>query len=306
MRTVSFVLGMALIVTGPGLRAQETPAPGANPSPEAKAIAELVASYVKAYNLGNAAAAAATFAEDALIVDEWGNRTVGRARIQDLLAAGFADSPGSKMTIETKGLKFLGPDTALEEGRTTVTPAGGGSPEVTRYTAIHIKRDGRWLQSVVRDEIARDVTPHEHLKELEWMVGEWINESQDSVVLTTCKWADGGNFLVREFTVKMQGQPVMSGTQRIGWDPTRHQFRMWVFDTEGGFGEGYWSRSGNQWVVKAEGIRQDGHPASATVIITRVGKDRASWKAVERTLGGMAVPGIDEFTIVRKPPEPGK
>ena len=123
---------------------------------------------------------------------------------------------------------------------------------------------------------------------------------------TTCKWTDDGNFLVREFTMKTQGQPVLTGTQRIGWDPARHQFKTWIFDSEGGFGEGYWTRNGDQWVIKAEGVRQDGQHASATNIITRLGKDRASWQSVDRTIGGAAVPGVDEFTIVRKPPEAGK
>ena len=138
------------------------------------------------------------------------------------------------------------------------------------------------------------------------MVGEWVNESQDAVVQTTCKWADDGNFLVREFTMKTHGQPVLSGTQRIGWDPVRGQFKTWIFDTEGGFGEGYWTRNGDEWVIKVEGVRQDGKHASATNILKRLGKDRASWQSVDRTLGGVALPGIDEFTLVRKPPEPGK
>ncbi len=222
------------------------------------------------------------------------------------MAASFADNPRSTIAIETKALRFLGPDTALEEGRTTITPAGGGSPEITRFTVVYIKRDGRWLQSAVRDEHAQDLSPHDRLKELEWLVGDWINESQDAVVQTTCKWTDDGNFLVRKFTMKTQGQPVLSGTQRIGWDPTRRQFKTWIFDSEGGFGDGYWTRNGDQWVIKAEGVRQDGQHASATSIITRLGKDRASWQLVDRTLGGAAVPGIDEFTIVRKPPEAGK
>ena len=59
-------------------------------------------------------------------------------------------------------------------------------------------------------------------------------------------------------------------------------------------------------VVKAEGVQQNGEPASATNIITRLGKDRIGWQSVNRTLGGAAVPGVVEFTLVRKPPEVGK
>ena len=66
------------------------------------------------------------------------------------------------------------------------------------------------------------------------------------------------------------------------------------------------TRDGDRWVVKAEGVRQDGQHASATNIITFLGVDRASWQSVDRTLGDLALPGVDEFTIVRKPPEPGK
>lgn len=274
---------------------------------DAKAIATLIASFTKAFNAGDAAAVAATYSEDALVVDEQGERTEGRAAVRDRLAASFVESPGSTIAIKVDKLRFLGPDTALEEGQTTITPAGaGGEPEVSRFTVVYVKRDGRWLQSAVRDEIAHDLTPHDRLKELEWLVGDWINESQDAVVHTTCKWADNGNFLIREFTMKTRGQPVLSGTQRIGWDPVRGQFKTWIFDTEGGFGEGYWTRDGDAWVIKAEGVRQDGKHASVTNILKRLGKDRASWQSVDRALGGVAMPGIDEFTLVRKPPEPGK
>jgi hypothetical protein len=138
------------------------------------------------------------------------------------------------------------------------------------------------------------------------LTGEWVNESQDAVVFTTCKWADNGNFLVREFTIQMQGKPVMSGMQRIGWDPVKRQFKSWVFDSEGGFVEAYWTRDGNTWMVKAEGVGHDGDPASATNIITRLGKDRVRWQSVNRTLGAAALPGVDEFILVRKPPEIGK
>ena len=276
------------------------------PAQEAKAIAALVASFTKAFNDGDAAAAAATFAEDALVIDEQGERTEGRGRIQAQLADSFAASPHRKIVIETTAMRLLGPDTALEEGRTTISPAKGGPPEISRFVVVYVKHDGHWLQSAVRDEHAHDLTPHDYLKELAWLVGEWINESQDAVVHTTCKWTEDGNFLIRDFTMKSQGQPVLSGTQRIGWDPARHQFKTWIFDSEGGFGEGYWTRNGDQWLIKAEGVRQDGKHASATNIITRLGKDRASWQSVDRTVGGAAVPGVDEFTIVRKPPEAGK
>ena len=181
-----------------------------------------------------------------------------------------------------------------------------GRLEITRFVTVYVKPGGEWRQGTGRDEFAHDLTPHDRLKELEWLVGDWVNESKDAVVFTTCAWAKDGNFLDREFTMKTQGLPVLSGTQKIGWDPLKRQFKMWIFDSEGGHGEGYFTRTGNEWVIKVEGVRQDGQPASATDIITRLGKDRMGWQSTARTLGGSSVPGIDEFVEVRKPPEAGK
>ena len=276
--------------------APPTAAQAAGHGDDEKAIAALVAAFTKAFNAGDAAAAAATYTEEALVVDEQGERTEGRAAIRDQFAASFADSPGSTIAIQVDSLRFLGPETALEEGRTTITPAGaGGAPEITRFTVVYVKHDGHWLQSAVRDEPAHDLTPHDRLKELEWLVGDWVNESQDAVVTPPASGPTTATSWSASSRMKTRGQPVLSGTQRIGWDPLKRQFKTWIFDSEGGHGEGYWTRNGDQWVIKVEGVRQDGQPASATNIITRLGKDRASWQSVDRTLGGAAVPGIDEF-----------
>ena len=265
-------------------------------------IEQLLETFTKAFNAGEAASVAATFTPDALVVDEDGNRAEGREAIAQQYAAGFADRPGGKLTLQTEMLRFLGPQTALEEGRSTLEPADGDPTETSRFTAIYVKRDGHWLQAAVRDEAATDLSPHERLKALEWLVGDWVNESPSAVVHTTCKWTEDGNFLVRDFTMKSQGEAVLSGSQRIGWDPVRRQFKFWVFDSEGGFGEGFGTRDGNTIVIKAEGVRQDGKHASATTILTRLGKDRMSWQSVHRTLEGRAMAGIDEFVIVRTPP----
>ena len=101
-------------------------AQGASQADDAKAIAALIASFTKAFNAGDAAAVAATYSEDALVVDEQGERTEGRAAVRDRLAASFVESPGSTIAIKVDNLRFLGPDTALEEGRTTITPPGAG------------------------------------------------------------------------------------------------------------------------------------------------------------------------------------
>jgi len=67
------------------------------------------------------------------------------------------------------------------------------------------------------------------------------------MVVTTYKWADDKRFILSDFTVQVGGNPAMTGSQRIGWDPLRKQIRSWVFDSQGGFAEGLWAREGNRW-----------------------------------------------------------
>ena len=220
MKKIFLTLMLAVGAPGLGLNGQEATksppaatqssitanAPAAR-GEDATAIRALLDAFTKAFDRGDAAAAAATYTETAIVVDEEGNRIEGRAAIRDQYAASFAGNPGTKIAIRVDSLRFLGPETALEEGRTTITPApGSGAPEITRFTAVYVKDGGQWRQAAVRDELAHELAPHDRLKELEWLVGEWVNESQDAVVSTTCTWAKGGNFLDREFTVKIEGR----------------------------------------------------------------------------------------------------
>jgi uncharacterized protein (TIGR02246 family) len=260
--------------------------------------------FVKAFNAGNARALAATFTDDAEVIDEENHATEGREAIRAQFAAYFETNPGAKLSLHTESLKFLGPETALLRGRAEVAPSDGSASDSSRYTVVFVKRDGKWLQASVRDEYEQAASNHERLKPLEWLVGEWVSESDESLVSTTCEWADNKSYLLRSFTVQMQGKPAMTGQQRIGWDPLTRQFKSWVFDSEGGYGEGFWSHDGDRWSIKAHGVRHDGKFSSATQVVTRVSKDMIRWKSVDRTAGGKAAPDVDEFVLVRKPPKP--
>ncbi len=138
------------------------------------------------------------------------------------------------------------------------------------------------------------------------MVGDWVDEGDEGVIETSCRWSEDKNFLIREFSLKIAGTPISEGSQRIGWDAHSEQFRSWVFDRDGGHSEGLWSRVGDRsWMIKAEGVLADGKGVSATQVLTFVQKDMARWKSVDRTMGGQAVPDSPEIVLVRKPPRAG-
>src|SRR5271165_5554021 len=99
MRPLYLLIGPALVAACFSARAQDANKPEqARPAAAAadrrgdeQAIGALVEAFTKAFNAGNAAAAAATFTNEAMIVDEDGERTFGRAAIRDQFAASFRD-----------------------------------------------------------------------------------------------------------------------------------------------------------------------------------------------------------------------
>ena len=105
----------------------------------------------------------------------------------------------------------------------------------------------------------------------------------------------------------MQGEKGSSGTMFIGWDPQSGQIKSWLFDSNGGHGEGLWTRTGDkEWVVKAQGVLRDGRPTSATQIHTIINKDSVKTSSIDRIIGGQVAPDIVDVVMVRKAPGAGR
>ena len=294
---------------GPGT-AQEAPQAVAKPvaasagrSADEAAIRAADNGFIAEYNKADVKALVARFSDDAEIVEDTGEAYQGRAAIEKSLTEMFAANKGARLAMEIGSIRFLTADVAKEEGRSIVTPALG-APVSRLYTALLVKRDGHWLLASVREEPDPAMRPHDRLKDLEWMVGDWLDEGSDSEVRVNCRWSDDGNFLMRSFTVHHEGKPVMTVSQRVGWDPLAKQFRSWEFDSEGGYGEGRWNRDGDRWVVKHTGVRPEGTTASSTNVMTVVRPDLVQWASTDRVLGNESVTEDRVYIMVRVPPVP--
>lgn len=325
MRTARVGLACAMTVALIALGAQRTivadlPAPAPAPTPahpqdakqadgqasaDLKGVRDLVDSFVKAYNAKDAKAIAAQFAADGRIIGTDGSITEGRDAIEARYRDAFEDAPDARIEVNSESIRTVAPDVAVEQGRATFR-SGDNRSQGGKYHAYYVRKDGRWLQSCVY-EIADDsakTLPADHLRELDWLIGEWIDEGDVEVAHTNCHWDESKAFLIRDFDLKIAGRTALTGTQRIGWDPSTEQFRSWVFDSEGGFSEGHWTRDGDRWLIKNEGYVPDGRTVTATNILSREGKDRMRWATTQGTLGSEAVEEDAEVVLVRKPPKP--
>lgn len=270
-------------------------------SPDEQAIRESGAAFEKAYNAADAKAIAAEFMEEGEFIDEDGVIFKGRDAIEKEFAAFFEQSPGVQATLEVLNVRFIGDSMAIEEGTTTIVPTDDRPATDGRYIAVHIKRDNKWELAVVRDLEAKAVSPHENLLPLAWLIGDWVDESPESIVITSFKWSEDGNFLLSDFELQIEGRPALKGTQRIGWDPTSKQVRSWLFDTEGGFGEGTWTNVDGDWIVRVNAVRPDGSTAAATNIYQSAGPDAYVWSSRDRVVDGELQPDVS-VSVVRKPP----
>jgi uncharacterized protein (TIGR02246 family) len=278
-------------------------------SPDEKAIRASAEAFTKHYNNHDAKGLAALFSPNAEMIDEDGLVTKGRDEILKEFEKVFKEHPKSSMVVDIESVRVLTSNLGIEEGTARSKDSPDDNEDITNYVCIHVKTDGKWLLACVRDwDVPPDeLPPHDRLElEMSWLIGDWIDESPDSVVHTVCKWHDNGNFLMQEFVVQVAGEIAMSGTMRIGWDAVHKQFRSWVFDSHGGYSEGLWLRDGEDWVVKMQGATASGETASSTNMYRRIDDDTIAWQSVDRVVDGDRQDDIPPIVVKRKPPQPAE
>ncbi len=266
---------------------------------EIRAAAEQV---VKHFDAGQAKELAAAFTADGEFIDENGVLYQGQEELQTLFSKFFEKYPGAKLTIEIESVRSLGPNLAIEEGARTISDKEDSSSQ-TRYVTVLNKADGQWRIASTREFSSEVLTPHDHLQGLAWLVGDWVNEGSDAVVKISYRWSDDENFLLGDYSIVVDGNPVMKSTHRIGWNPLTQRVQSWLFDSDGGFSEGHWTAGEDGWIVKSNSVISDGRTGSATLRYLPQGEDRFLLSGVDRIVGDEVAEDF-EVAVARKPTSP--
>ncbi len=317
MRLGTFA-GLGLTLFGGFVFAQTVPAqtpstkvvaPTTTPlaGPADAAIKERLAGIVKAYNARNAAGLSDFFTDDATLVDVDGSVVQGKKAITAHYATGFAQPSNYSVESTVDSIRSITADVAQVEGATKLTAPNEPSI-LSRFVSLVVKKDNIWKVVEIRDlpSPEADVAPADRLKELEWMVGDWVDQNSDMKIHSTIRWGENKAYLTRSTSVHVGEVKSHSSLMIVGWDPQVGQIRSWLFDSDGGRGEATWTRaSDKQWILRAEGILRSGAPTSATQVVTLVGKDSVKTSSVDRVIGGEITPDTDEVIMVRKAPPVG-
>src|SRR5262249_35262252 len=243
---------------------------------------------------------AAVWAEDGEYTDLTGRHHKGREAIEKAFTEFFAANKGLKVGINSESLRFITPDVAIEEGVTEVFPADGGLPSRARVSNVHVKKNGQWLLSSVKDSAYTPPSNYGHLRGLEWAIGEWASEnSQGPVEHISLSWTETRNFIIGSFSTTMKDVSVGSAKQWIGWDPQAKRIRSWSFDDSGAFGEGAWTIDGDKWVIKSNSVLNDGKKATTTYIIGPADANTITLETKDRTVDGNALPDVKEVKLKR-------
>jgi uncharacterized protein (TIGR02246 family) len=269
-----------------------------------EAVRAAAVAYQTAFNQGDARALAQMWVEDGEYIDQTTLLMRGRNVIEKAFEGFFDRNKGLTLEIQIDAIRFLADDVISETGTTRTLSANGEPLAEGRYSIIHARRNGGWLMLSVHEQPPFPPSNYEKLKDLEWLVGDWIDEHPDSgspdapVIQINSYWSVNRNFIIREFTATVGGTVSTVGTQRIGWHAPSGQIRSWAFDSEGGIITGTWVKQGDGWTVSSSEALSDGNVVTATESVKQNTDGSQDWSVTGREMAGKSLPD-ETFKLVR-------
>jgi uncharacterized protein (TIGR02246 family) len=258
----------------------------------------------KCFNSGDAKGLAELWKPDGCFTGPQGECIAGRKNIEAAFQTFFAAHKNSKLRLAVVDMRPITNDVAVVDAIADMTPAPEGVEGEPRSTILLVLRDGRWLIDSIRETVGAAPSHFGRLKELGWMVGDWtgtVAGSSDATMHSTCDWTAKGSYLIRKFSISGKNGHALSGTEVIGWDPRAHRICSWIFESDGGFGQSEWTRDGDHWTVKYNGVLADGGDISATHVLTLVDANTLKLQSTARLVNGEKRPDVAEITIKRRP-----
>jgi uncharacterized protein (TIGR02246 family) len=265
------------------------------------AIRQSSREFVAAFNAADAGAIAELWTEDGQYIDEGGHAFSGRDAIEAEYENFFDEHPGTRIRVVIDSLRMLSDSAAIEDGRAVLEPIPMGAPGASNYTAIHVKIDGKWLMSSVRDVHVDTPSTYRNLEDLEWLVGTWTGEEHGASTKAVCRWVANKSFLQRTFEATNRDRTTTSGVQMIGWNAQGGHIQSWTFTSDGGHAVGVWMPKADGWLVHTRGMLPDGTITTAINSFTKLDDDAFAWQSIQRTAGGVNLPDTDEIVLKRQP-----
>jgi ketosteroid isomerase-like protein len=254
---------------------------------------------IQAFKKRDAAAIAAIWTEEGEFIGSDNQPIHGRAELQKGYEEFFKTLKGKPgLEIQLDGLRFPSAEMAVAE--VTVRLKNESELIASTWQDIALVREGgQWKLATVR-EWDRDIGLDASLNELGWLIGTWQAATPDRKVTITYEWDENMAFIRGKFVVMEGAYVIEAGTEIIGKDNAEGVIRGWIFQSDGGFGNGVWTRDGRKWNVDVHGVATDGKELTATTIYVHVDPNTFTWQAVSQAFDGVPVPDTQPVKVTRQ------
>ena len=284
-----FIVALVVFTSGQSL-AQEK---AAGRSGDEQAVRKSIEAFTHAFETGNSEAAAKRLASGADLIADDGTIVRSREAIQDAVARYAAGNPRIKIEKLADTIRFPSRDTAAVEGLLRVVHPDSGTSN-KRFEIHCVREDGQWLLSMIHE------WPHEQaaLLDLEWLIGSWKSKQGDTQVQTTYKWFGNKAFIQANFTIQ-ENKKAYTGMQMIGVDPETGLLRTWIFEADGGVGEGVALQDGKQWIFESATELTSGDLLQATNILVRINAGTFTWQPLDLSINGEQFGNLPPVKVTR-------
>jgi hypothetical protein len=153
---------------------------------------------------------------------------------------------------------------------------------------------------------------YDHLKALEWMIGDWVGEytmpegtpewgeaGAKIQSRASFRWAPNKSFIILEGCDIVGGKPGSWIQEFIAWDAANGKLVHRLFSDNGGFGDGVWSKHDDGWHLKWSATGPDKTKYTGTSVLASVSPDAYSWQMKDMTKDAEALPTWPKVTLRR-------
>lgn len=285
---LSFCLGMGVLI-------------GATPSEDSAQIDERLKAFTEAFSSGKIKDIAPLLTQDASFTNPVTGETIdGKEAIAKYLEEKYQTLQGKKVVLGETKIDFPEPDYAVVTGALQIFDKDNLIEKKARKLEL-VKEDGKWYLDTIREvDVEAPPAPPEELTTLNWLIGNWKDADEDVDITFSTHWDKHKNFIIQRFNTKIYDVEELEGMQIIGWDPNENKIRSWIFDSDGGFGSGTWSKDGNSWNIDVKYTLSDGRQASSVNIYTPGDANSYTYSSIGRDVDGEVLPNIDPVKVIRE------
>ena len=246
--------------------------------------------------------AASLWSEDANFIDETGEETHGRKALQERFESGFKKRAAENtIGIHPSRISLPADNIAMVAGEVS-RKVGDIKLPATRFSMVLLKTGTTWLISEANESPLSSISSGEHLKELNWLIGNWNVVTQEGTAKLNVDWAPGKNFILAKFTIHKKDSADQIDSQVIGWDPRTSNIVSWHFDSDGDFAYGKWTKQSDTWTVDVAGVTANGGSSRASNVFTVKSPSEFIWQSINRLSNGNQVENTEQLKVLKVAP----